>query len=64
MNTGLYSPKIREDLIPDLYHMAKAEGTKMTKLVNRILETEIKKRKERSDERQDKRDIEQDFRIV
>lgn len=41
----MYSPKISEELIPDLYHMAKAEGTRMTKLVNNILGTEIKKRK-------------------
>lgn len=41
----MYSPKISEELIPDLYQIAKAEGTKMTKLVNRMLETEIKKRK-------------------
>jgi hypothetical protein len=41
----MYSPKISAELIPDLYRMAKAEGTKMTKLVNRMLEAEIKKRK-------------------
>ena len=51
----MYSPKISEELIPDLYHMAKAEGTKMTKLVNRMLEAEIKKqkRKEKEHERND-----------
>lgn len=41
----MYSPKISEELIPDLYQMAKAKGLKMTKLVNRVLETEIRKQK-------------------
>ncbi len=34
----MYSPKIKEDLIPLLYKVAKAEGIRMTVLVNRILE--------------------------
>ncbi len=34
----MYSPKIKEDLIPRIYHMAKAKGVRMTKLVNEILE--------------------------
>jgi post-segregation antitoxin (ccd killing protein) len=46
----MYSPKISEELIPDLYQMAKAEGTKMTKLVNRMLEAEIKKHKREEQE--------------
>jgi hypothetical protein len=35
---SMYSPKIREDLIPRLYRAANAEGIPMTMLVNRILE--------------------------
>jgi hypothetical protein len=35
---SMYSPKIREDLIPKIYQMAKAKGIKMTTLVNQILE--------------------------
>jgi len=35
---SMYSPKIREDLIPKIYQMAKARGIKMTSLVNEILE--------------------------
>ena len=34
----MYSPKIREDLIPEIYRLAKAAGVKMTTLVNQILD--------------------------
>ena len=34
----MYSPKIREDLIPEIYWAAKALGLRMTTLVNLILE--------------------------
>ncbi len=37
----MYSPKIKEDLIPKIYQAAKAERVKMTTLVNRILEKAI-----------------------
>jgi len=33
----MYSPKIREDLIPKLYQVAKEKGISMTKLVDEIL---------------------------
>jgi len=33
----MYSPKIKEDLIPKLYRRAKAEGIPMTKLVDQII---------------------------
>jgi len=33
----MYSPKIKEDLVPELYRKAKAEGLPMTKLVDRII---------------------------
>lgn len=35
---SMYSPKIREDLIPKIYQVAKARKVKMTTLVNQILE--------------------------
>ena len=35
---SMYSPKIREDLIPKIYQVAKGKGLKMTALVNGILE--------------------------
>ncbi len=34
---GMYSPKIKEDLVTNLYQKAKAEGVPMTKLVDQIL---------------------------
>ena len=34
----MYSPKIDEDLIPKIYHAAKARGMPMTKFVNDILQ--------------------------
>lgn len=34
----MYSPKIKEALIPIIYQMAKAKGTRMTTLVNEILQ--------------------------
>lgn len=34
----MYSPKIREDLIPRIYRAAKAARVAMTKWVNRVLE--------------------------
>jgi len=33
----MYSPKIHDDLIPVLYHKAKAERIPMTKLVDKIV---------------------------
>ncbi len=33
----MYSPRIREDLIPPLYRLAKARGVPMTRLVSDIL---------------------------
>ena len=35
---SMYSPKIREDLIPKIYQVAKARKVKMTTLINQILE--------------------------
>jgi hypothetical protein len=54
----MYSPKIAEELIPDLYRWAKSEGVRMTSLVNRIIKNEIEKnqRKEQCHEQQDQRD--------
>lgn len=33
----MYSPKIKEELIPRIYEIAKAKGIRMTTLVNEIL---------------------------
>ena len=37
----VYQPKIREDLIPRLYHLAKAQGVPMTRLVSELLEAAL-----------------------
>jgi len=42
----MYSPKIKEDLIPILYKLAKQERKSMTKLVDEMLRAEIVKRNE------------------
>lgn len=34
----MYSPKIREDLIPKVYQAAKKAGLAMTEWVNRVIE--------------------------
>jgi hypothetical protein len=35
---SMYSPKIREDLIPRIYREAKKQGLRMTKWVNGVVE--------------------------
>ena len=40
----MYSPKIKEGLIPILYKLAKQEQKPMTKLVDEMLRAEIAKR--------------------
>lgn len=37
----MYSPRIREDLIPRLYRIAKARRIPMTRFVNGIVEREL-----------------------
>jgi len=34
----MYSPKIRDELIPKIYETARARGIRMTTLVNEIIE--------------------------
>ena len=40
----MYSPKIRDDLIPKLYRLARQEGKPMTRLVDEILRVEVERR--------------------
>jgi len=40
----MYSPKIRDDLIPKLYRLARQEGKPMTRLVDEILRAEVERR--------------------
>lgn len=37
----MYSPKIREDLIPRIYRAAKATGVAMTTWVNNVIEERL-----------------------
>ena len=37
----MYSPKVKEDLIPILYKLEKQEGKPMRDLINKILRVEI-----------------------
>jgi hypothetical protein len=39
----VYSPRIDPGFIPALYHLAKAKGTPMTKLVNAIIKEWMEK---------------------
>lgn len=41
MCKGTYTPKIREDLIPILYCLAKRKKIPMTRLINEIVENYI-----------------------
>ena len=46
----MYSPKIRNDLIPLLYRIARHEGKPMTQLVDEILRPEIERRVQQIDQ--------------
>ncbi len=37
----MYSPQIRDDLIPRIYHAARAAGVAMTTWVNRVVEAAL-----------------------
>jgi hypothetical protein len=59
----MYSPKISEELIPHLYRWAKSDGVKMTVLINRMIEKEVKKYLEGGDKHagQDKANSDKHF---
>ena len=40
----MYSPKISEELIPELYRIAQSERKPMTSLVNEIIRGELERR--------------------
>ncbi len=44
----IYSPRIKEELIPELYKMAKSREISITKLVNKIVEEYLDKNVKRS----------------
>jgi len=50
----MYSPKIREDLIPRVYRQAKKSGVKMTVWVNAVIELALRKIDEAEKEKTNK----------
>jgi hypothetical protein len=46
----MYSPKIKDDLIPFLYRIARHEGKPMTLLVDEILRPEIERKVQQLDQ--------------
>jgi len=50
----MYSPKIREDLVPRIYREAKKSGVKMTVWVNAAIEMVLKKIDEAENEKTEK----------
>ncbi len=49
----MYSPRIDPEFIPALYHLAKAKGTPMTKLVNSIIREWMDKIKQKGGDNHD-----------
>lgn len=45
----MYSPRIRDELIPRLYLIAKARGVRMTILVNGIIEKDLHEMEDTTD---------------
>jgi len=43
---SVYSPKISEDLIPQLYELANRQGIPMTKIVDQLLRPQVIKTKQ------------------
>ena len=46
----MYSPRIKDDLIPLLYRIARHEGKPMTRIVDGILRPEIERRVQQLDQ--------------
>ena len=59
----MYSPKIREDLIPILFKLARRKKRPMTKLVDQILRNQLKERGW-LDELQSEGDVKHHFREI
>lgn len=57
---AMYSPKIREELIPKLYIEAKAKRIRMTTLVNQILENSLAGNERATKERDERETLIQD----
>lgn len=51
----MYSPKIADEYIPELYRIAKGRGIHMTRLVDELIEKALKELKEK--QKQDSKDV-------
>jgi hypothetical protein len=52
----MYSPKIKEELIPKIYRLAKARGIRMTTFVNEILSKDLDEGEGGKDGKEERRD--------
>jgi predicted DNA-binding protein len=50
----MYSPKIKDELIPKIYQISKAKGMRMTTLVNEILKKALEKMEDKKNGWNDK----------
>ena len=58
----MYSPKIREDLIPKIYRAAKSAKVAMTKWVNRVIEEALPPETEEKDQETNERNLRKERR--
>jgi hypothetical protein len=58
----MYSPKIREDLIPKVYRAAKGAKVAMTKWVNRVIEEALPEDAELKDQETNEKDLRKEKR--
>ena len=58
----MYSPKIREDLIPKIYRAAKNAKVAMTKWVNRVIEEALPPDPEQNDQETSERNLRKERR--
>lgn len=58
----MYSPKIREDLIPKIYRAAKSTKVAMTKWVNRVIEEALPADAEQKDQEINERNFRKERR--
>ncbi len=58
----MYSPKIREDLIPKIYRAAKNAKVAMTKWVNQVIEEALPRGPEQNDQETNERNLRKERR--
>ena len=51
----MYSPKIKEELIPKIYRLAKARGIRMTTFVNEVLKNALNEEEGGKDGKEERR---------